>query len=107
MDKQIINLISLCKKYGHHISECCKLQYKNRDNVTESETYDTLFLYCQLFEKFFDKNVWFLDNGCRNIMTDHNDFLSNLDTSLIATISLGDDHSVKASGKGVVSILKK
>jgi hypothetical protein len=39
-----------CKKSGHHISECRKLQYKNRANVTESETPDTLFLSCQLFE---------------------------------------------------------
>jgi hypothetical protein len=40
-------------------------------------------------------------------MTSHNDLLSNLDTFLITTISLGDDHSVKASRKGVVPVLTK
>ena len=40
-------------------------------------------------------------------MTGHNDLLSNLDTSLITTISLGDDHSIKKSGKGVVPVLTK
>ena len=40
-------------------------------------------------------------------MTGHNDLLSNLDTSLITTISLGDDHAIKASGKGVVLVLTK
>jgi hypothetical protein len=40
-------------------------------------------------------------------MTGHNDLLSNLDTSLITTNSLGDDHAIKASRKGVVSVLTK
>jgi hypothetical protein len=67
-----------------------------------------LFLSCQVYHQILDKNVWLLDSGCSNHMTGHNDLLSNLDTSLIiTTISLGDDHSVKASGKGVVPILTK
>ena len=37
-----------CKKYGHHISECRKLQYKHKANVTKSETSDAMFLSCQV-----------------------------------------------------------
>jgi len=81
------------------------LQYKNRANVRKSETCDTLFLSCQVSEKSFDKNVWLLDSGCSNHITGHNDFFSNIDTSVTTTISLGDDHWVKASGKGGVSVL--
>jgi hypothetical protein len=92
---------------GHHIFECRKLQYKNRAIVTESETFDTLFISCQVSQQILDKNVWLLDSGCRNHMTSHNDLISNLDTYLITTISLGDDHLVKDIGKGVVSFLKK
>jgi hypothetical protein len=40
-------------------------------------------------------------------MTGHKDLLSNLDTYLITTISLGDDHPIKTSGKGVVPVLTK
>ena len=39
-----------CKKYGHHISKCRKLQYKHKANVTEIETSDTLFLSYQVSE---------------------------------------------------------
>ena len=92
---------------GHHISECGKLHYKNRPNVTESETSDTLFLSCQVSQQILDKNVWLLDGGCNNHMNGHNDLLSNFDASLITTISLGDDHSIKASRKGVVPFLTK
>ena len=67
-----------CKKLGHHISECRKLQYKKRANVTKSEISDTLFLSCQVSQKILDKNVWLLDSGCRNQMTGHNDLLSNI-----------------------------
>ena len=38
-------------------------------------------------------------------MTGHNDLISNLDTCNTTTISLGDDHLVKASRKGVVPVL--
>jgi hypothetical protein len=96
-----------CKKLGHHISECCKMQCKNRVNVTESETFDTFFLSCQVSQQILYNNVWLLDSVCRNHMMGHNDLLSNLDTSLITTISLGDDHSVKDLGKGVVPVLTK
>ena len=75
-------------------------------NVTESETSDTLFLSCQS-QQILEKDVWLLYSGCSNHMTGHNDLLSNLDTSLITTISLGDDHLNKASGKGVVPVLTK
>ena len=40
-------------------------------------------------------------------MTSHKDLISNLDTSATTTISLGDDHLVKALGKCVVPILTK
>jgi hypothetical protein len=92
---------------GHHISECHKLQYRNKANVTESETSDTVFLSCQVSQQILDKDVWLLDSVCRNHMTGHNDLLSNIDTSLITTISLGDDHVIKTSGKGVVPVLTK
>jgi hypothetical protein len=90
------------KKLDHHISECHKLHYRNKANVTESETSDTPFLSCQVSQQILDKDVWLLDSGCSNHMNGHNDLLSNLDTFLITIISLGDDNSIKASGKGVV-----
>jgi hypothetical protein len=96
-----------CKMLGHHISECRKLQFRNKSNVTESETSDTLFLSCQVSQEILDKDVWLLDSGCSNHMTGHNDLLSNLDTTFITTISLGDDHSIKTSGKCVVPVLTK
>ena len=40
-------------------------------------------------------------------MTGNNELISNIDTSITSSISLGDDHHVKASGKGIVSILSK
>jgi hypothetical protein len=48
-----------------------------------------------------------LDSGCSNHLTSQNDLHSNLDKSLITTISLGDENSFKASGKGVVPVLTK
>jgi len=83
------------------------LQYKHKANVTESETSDAMFLSCQVSEQVLDKNIWLLDSGCSNHMTGHKDLISNLDTSATTTISLGDNHLVKASGKGVVPILTK
>ena len=96
-----------CKKYGHDISECRKLQYKHKANVTESETSDAMFLSCQVSEQVLDKNIWLLDSGCGNHMTGHKDLISNLDTSATTTISLGDNHLVKDLGKGVVPVLTK
>jgi hypothetical protein len=66
-----------------------------------------VFLSCQVYQQILDKDVWLLDSVCRNHMTCHNDLLSNLDTSLITTISLGDDHAIKTLGKGVVPVLTK
>ena len=44
-----------CKKYGHHISECCKLQYKHRANVTESETSDFVSFLSSLWTNSWQK----------------------------------------------------
>ena len=54
-----------------------------------------------------NKDVWLVDSGCSNHMTDHSDFFSHLDTSFSSSIGLGDDRQVKASGKGVVPVLTK
>ena len=78
------------------------MQYKHKANVTESETSDTLFLSCQVSEQILDKNILLLDSGCSNHMIGHNYLIYNPDTSTATTISLGDDHLVKASRKSVV-----
>jgi len=82
-----------CKKYGHYKSECRKLQYKNKANVTntECETSDALFLACQVTVQVPNKDVWLVDSGCSNHMTGHSDLFSHLDTSFSSSIGLGDD----------------
>ena len=54
-----------------------------------------------------NKDVWFVENGCSNHMTGHSDLFSHIDTSFSSSIGLGDDHQVKASGKGIVPVLTK
>ena len=81
------------KKYGHYKSECRKLQYKNKANVTntECETSDALFLACQVAMQVPNKDVWLVENGCSNHMTGHSDLFSQLDLSFRSYIGLGYD----------------
>ena len=53
------------------------------------------------------KDVWFLDSGCSNHMTENKELFSNLDDSVKSKIKLGNDSILHVMGKGVINVLAK
>ena len=65
-----------------------------------------MFLSCHKTEEQ-PKDLWLLDSGCSNQMTDNKDLLSCIDYSISSDITLGNDYLVKVQEKGTVPILTK
>ena len=52
-------------------------------------------------------DIWYLNSGCRNHMTDNLNLFSSLDNSVQTDVTLGNNVQVTILGKGTVSILTK
>lgn len=101
-----------CERYGHYESECRKKKSdlnKSRANYTEDSSADTkhsTFFTCNM-AKEHQEDVWFLDSGCSNHMTDKSDLFVKLDDSVRSQVKFGDDKEVDVMGKGTLAFKTK
>ena len=54
-----------------------------------------------------NEDIWFLDSGCSNHMTENISMFSILDENLKSQVTLGTDSKVSVMGKGRVGVLTK
>ena len=52
-------------------------------------------------------DIWYLDSGCSNHMSQNIEMFSNLDESVKYEVTLRTDNKVSVMGKGRVNILTK
>eukprot|EP01018_Ginkgo_biloba_P039433 Gb_15074 [translate_table: standard] len=101
-----------CQCFGHYESECGKKKAdlnKSRANYIEdsfehSEHYT--FFTCDL-AKEYHKDVWFVDSGCSDHMTENHDLIVKLDESMRSHVKFGDDKEVDVMGKGTLAMKTK
>nr|GLL21955.1 uncharacterized protein LOC104612075 [Ipomoea trifida] len=98
-----------CKKFGHKEAACWS---KQRDEATKANIVEkdvrrddepeTLFMVH--FPQNTDNDVWFIDSGCSNHMSNSRSLFENLNVSQKSEVRLGDDKKVQVDGKGTIAI---
>ena len=90
--------IYYCEKYGHFANQCRKKQTyasKQLANLVEKskENENPFLLNCNVAQGS-SKNVYFVDNGCRNHMIGNVEWFTRLDNSLGSQVNMGNDNKV-------------
>ena len=49
-------------------------------------------------------NIWYLDSGCSNHMSDAKSYFKELDEAFKSEVTLEDDNQVQVDGKGTMAI---
>ncbi|KAA3486842.1 Retrovirus-related Pol polyprotein from transposon TNT 1-94 [Gossypium australe] len=87
----------------------CRVNLNNengdRTNFAENEEV-SLLMACHVKEET-QKNLWYLDIGCSNHMSDDKSVFSVLDEFIRDNVKFGDDSKVSVMGKGEVTIQTK
>ncbi|XP_074289012.1 uncharacterized protein LOC141614155 [Silene latifolia] len=97
----------ICKKFGHEQKDCWSKDQQAKANVSESGIFeDHLFVAGQTSTKS-NKDVWLVDSGCTNHMTNNESIFTHIDTSLKTPVRMGDGSIIEAKGKGTITIQTK
>ncbi|PNX85031.1 retrovirus-related Pol polyprotein from transposon TNT 1-94 [Trifolium pratense] len=104
-----------CEKRGHYASDCW--YKKGKEKATDSDDEAKLvheetdkgavtFMAAVSKEKMAN-GEWFLDTGCSNHMTGHQNWLIKFDDTRKIKVKLADDRSIQAEGTGNMVIKRK
>ncbi|KAI5437083.1 hypothetical protein KIW84_023271 [Lathyrus oleraceus] len=95
-----------CKRFGH-IQKDYRFANQQHASFAEGENDEgNLFFACQkAFQE--DKNVWYLDSGCRNHMTGKNETFISIDSSFGSKVKLGNGEHDEVKGKGSIGVTTK
>ncbi|XP_058741760.1 uncharacterized protein LOC131614151 [Vicia villosa] len=66
-----------------------------------------LFFACQKALHEEGKNVWYLNSGCSNHMTEQKKAFINIDSSFGSKVKLGNGEHVEVKGKGSIGVTTK
>ena len=79
---------------------------KNRQNanVAKEEKYPSNVLLTCTVAQDREDDVWFLDSGCSNHMSQNRAMFPNLDEEVKLEVTTGTDTKISVKGKGRVSI---
>jgi len=91
-----------CKRYGHIIVDCL---YKDKimNFATENEEENKIFMACiEVDQKPSD--LWLLDSGCSNHMTDTKSLFKELDETQKIKVQLGNRKEIQVEGKDTVGV---
>nr|GMD06049.1 Retrovirus-related Pol polyprotein from transposon TNT 1-94 [Ipomoea batatas] len=81
--------------------EATKANIVEKD-VRRDDEPETLFVVH--FPQNTDNDVWFIDSGCSNHMSNSRSLFENLNVSQKSEVRLGDDKKVQVDGKGTIAI---
>uniref|UniRef100_A0A1Y1NHZ0 Retrovirus-related Pol polyprotein from transposon TNT 1-94 n=1 Tax=Photinus pyralis TaxID=7054 RepID=A0A1Y1NHZ0_PHOPY len=105
-----------CQKRGHYARECRNKKQERANtaekekgqegNVTAFTTEEKAFGLTSDALAISKDDVWIMDSGASSHMTYHKDYFSSLEDSDIKSVTLGDNKSLKVSGKGTIKIRK-
>ncbi|KAK9740343.1 hypothetical protein RND81_03G028000 [Saponaria officinalis] len=100
-------LCDICKKFGHKQEDCWHKDQQAKENVCDNGTFeDHLFIACQA-SLGSNKDVWQIDSGCTNHMTNNRSMFTDIDTSMNTPVRMGDGSTIEAKGKGTIAVQTK
>ena len=101
-----------CHYYNRfgHLEKDCRFKFQERANFTEEKVdnkeEDCLFYACHS-SHHEDNNVWFLDSGCSNHMSENENIFVHLDTTVNPKVRMGNEIVAEAKGKGTIAVKTK
>ncbi|XP_019450621.1 PREDICTED: uncharacterized protein LOC109352893 [Lupinus angustifolius] len=102
-----------CHKLGHYSYECSNEKNKQsrhkEEALTTQEDSDSepLNLMVTNTATRSHSELWYLDSGCSNHMTNHKEWLKDFDSTKKSRVKFADDSSLSAEGAGSVVIMRK
>ncbi|XP_057426461.1 uncharacterized protein LOC130719879 [Lotus japonicus] len=106
-----------CHKMGHYSYECRAgkpKQQKNADKeayaTREDSDEDPIMLMVTTMNSTVNAEtdeIWYLDSGCSNHMTSHNEWLVDLDKTRTGRVKFADNRTLQIKGKGDVVIPRR
>ncbi|XP_074297950.1 uncharacterized protein LOC141628752 [Silene latifolia] len=100
-------LCDICKKFGHKPEDCWHKDQQAKAIVCENGTFeDHLFIACQA-SLGSNNDVWLIDSGCTNHMTNNRSMFIDIDTSMNSPVRMGDGSTIEAKGKGTIVVQTK
>eukprot|EP00253_Pinus_taeda_P003752 PITA_03752 len=104
-----------CQKMGHYAATCPKRKNKGKKGIAAlaevqqfASQFDQDFAFITSTSSSTSSNVWYIDNGASRHMTGAWEFLSELaERALDIEIVLGDEHTMRVVGVGVVTFERK
>ncbi|XP_024966042.1 uncharacterized protein LOC112506260 [Cynara cardunculus var. scolymus] len=88
-----------CHKLGHFQYECPNLE-RGANYVEFDESEELLLMAHAEIDGNGNKEIWFLDSGCSNHMTDNKDWFVDIDEGFKHIVKLGDSSRLAVMGKG-------
>ncbi|XP_019455424.1 PREDICTED: uncharacterized protein LOC109356505 [Lupinus angustifolius] len=102
-----------CHKLGYYSYECGNEKNKQsrhkEEALTTQEDSDSEPLNLMVTDAATNSHseFWYLDSGCSNHMTNHKEWLKDLDSTKRSRVKFADDSSLSAEGAGSVVIKRK
>ena len=95
-----------CKKFGHKEAECWSKQKdeSTKANLVETDDTSEMLFMAHYPDHTSDQNLWFIDSGCSNHMSNSRSLFETLDVSKKSEVRLGDNKTVQVDGKGTIAI---
>lgn len=107
-ETNFVKTCKFCKKKGHIISECRRLENKKKKEMNEEvpKTSHTVCMHSKSKSSDDEKNTWILDSGCTSHMSHNRNYFENLDKSNFQLLRLASqDATADITGKGQVTIM--
>ncbi|XP_074336226.1 uncharacterized protein LOC141673379 [Apium graveolens] len=99
-----------CNKFGHFSYECRSPKVEETSHFAaakEDKDVGTAMFLTYKGDEESKKNVWYLDSGASNHMTDHKDLFMEIDETVSGEVTFGDSSKIPVKGKGTITIVSK
>ncbi|KAI5314278.1 hypothetical protein L3X38_043454 [Prunus dulcis] len=97
-------------KLGHIAKDCYSKKTPQQVNyATQVEAAPTMFYASNVSGAGVtrDEEIWYLDSGCSNHMTEKEDLLVDIDRKVTAKVEMGTGQLVEVTGKGTIVVETK
>ncbi|KAL5719096.1 hypothetical protein ACHQM5_011921 [Ranunculus cassubicifolius] len=103
-----------CKKYGHIKKDCdqegeqrAHYAEQNKQSGDQRGVEDHMFYAGQTDRGQQKSEVWYIDSGCSNHMTNNEEIFKEINTESHSKVKMGNGVPVDAKGKGTITVETK
>ncbi|KAK2408903.1 THUMP domain-containing protein [Trifolium repens] len=94
-----------CRKCGNmgHIEKICRSKSEEAKISTEQQE-EELFVATCFATSNSSSDLWLIDSGCSNHMTNDHKLFKELDKTIVSKVKIGNGDFISVKGKGIVAI---